>query len=223
MPKHAQPIIREWVIRAEPKVLSDLLDELVRTAGTVRSNIAPRYRFDERWQELLSCLELDGYRVEDGRIVVIEPMIAGATIVSDDLAVALSACGLPEADEIERMVNSSIENYVRVNPDYNACLNSARVALQTLATSIADRISGASPGSYDRSKWGQVIAFLKTRGLIGPAEEAGLTGVFSLISPGSHRPIGLTEREFARLGRSLAITMTFSLVRRFNGVQGAGE
>jgi hypothetical protein len=215
-PGRRETTTRDWVMSADQSALSALVGELARTPGSIRSDVSPRYRFDERWDELQACLELDGYRVEGRNVVAIEPAIDGAVTVADDLAVALVESGLPQAAECQRLINLSTENYVRADPDFNGCLNNARVALQTLATAIAEHVSAPNSRNYDPEKWGQVIAFLKKSDFIGPKEEDGLTGVFSLISPGSHRPIGFSEREYARLARSLAVTMIFFLVRRFN-------
>ena len=219
-PARKSDIVRDWVFDATHDARFALLDELARTAGAIRNSISPHYRYDERMGELAACLELDGYRIENGGLTNIEPTIEGVVSVVDDLSAALNDSGLAEATEIQRVIDSSTENFIRQEPDYNACLVSARVALQTLATAIATRSPNAATSNHQRTNWGQTIAFLKTEGFIGPAEEQGLTGVFSLISPGAHRPIGLNEREFARLGRSLAVSMTFFLIRRYNGMRG---
>jgi len=46
-------------------------------------------------------------------------------------------------------------------------------------------------------------------------EERGLVGVFGFVSPGSHRPLGFSEAEFARLGRSFVAGMCWFLVKSF--------
>jgi hypothetical protein len=69
---------RDWITAAPQSVPTSLLTELARTAGAIRAEISPRERFDERWTELCSCRQLDGYRVEDGTIVTIEPTIEGS-------------------------------------------------------------------------------------------------------------------------------------------------
>ena len=55
------------------------------------------------------------------------------------------------------------------------------------------------------------------------AREKGLTGVFSFISPGSHIPVGFSEEEFARLGRSLAVSFCYFLAKQFNHAIGPLE
>ena len=77
------------------------------------------------------------------------------------------------------------------------------------------RGNGLIPGTYDESKWGQVLAYLRTSGLITAEEEKGLSGVFGFVSPGAHEPFGPDDIEMARLGRSLVIGMIYFLVKRF--------
>jgi hypothetical protein len=69
-------------------------------------------------------------------------------------------------------------------------------------------------GPVDSTKWGAMIMHLRMCGLITLEEERGLAGVYTFVSPGSHRPIGLSEEQMARLGRSLAMSMCWFLLKR---------
>lgn len=219
--------LRKVVLRASPEQLGNLLEEMARTQDSLRSLVTPRYRFDERWDDLLTCLQMDGYvlkteykgGVQCNTFVPIDPAIEGAEPVENDLARELRASGLSEAEKIIRTLENSADAFRRADPDFNACLANARVALQTLATSIATVRTTSHPGKFDPTKWGQVVAYLRTSGFISEAEEKGLGGVFGFISPGAHTPIGLTEQELARLGRSLAASMCYFMVKKFNGQQ----
>ena len=199
--------------------LGNLVQEIARTQRALRCEVEPRYRFDQRWEDLLLCLELDGYGAEPNpmlggptSIVAIEPTIDGAAAIDDDLSRQLQATGLPDTGEIARLLDSSATAFRE--REFNACLTNARVALQTLATSVA--LAGNDQGAFDARMWGQVAAYLRTSGIITHDEEQGLTGVFSFLSPGAHTPIGFDEQEFARLGRSFAVTMCYFLAKRFN-------
>jgi hypothetical protein len=90
------------------------------------------------------------------------------------------------------------------------------VALQTLATAIAKARSARYPGNFDETKWGQAAVYLRKSGFIKQHEEGGLTGVFSFLSQGAHTPIGFTEEEFTRLGRSLTVSFCYFLVKTWN-------
>jgi hypothetical protein len=214
--------IRDAILEAPALAVGELLQEIARTRSSMRTAITPRYRFDERWEDLERCLELDGYGLEKdewgrelNRFAPIEPTIDGASQAEDDLTKELRRSGLNEKEEILRVLNNSADAFRR--GDFNGCLGSARVALQTVGTSIAKFRQASHPGSFDPSKWGQVVQYLRTSGLITHQQEVGIAGVFSFLSPGSHSPVGFTEQEFARLGRSLAVSLCYFLVKTFNG------
>lgn len=213
--------VRGAVLAASGEQIGNVLEEALRTHGALRYQISPRYRFDERWNDLLLYLELDGYRRgqdeyerETDTFVPTEPTIEGVQAIEDDLAAELQRSGLPDAGDIARVIENSADAFLR--GDFNGCLGNARVALQSLATSIAQQRQATHSGSFDPSKWGQIAAYLRVSGFITEQQEAGLTGVFSFASPGSHTPVGFSEQEFARLGRSLALGFCYFLVKHFN-------
>ncbi|RWD51629.1 MAG: hypothetical protein EOS75_31445 [Mesorhizobium sp.] len=212
--------LRESVLQASARQVGELIQELARTNGSMRTNISPRYRFDERWDDLRLCLELDGYKFAvrehelKDRFVPIEPMVEGAEPVEDDLVKELRISGLAKAEDILSVLDGSADAFRR--GDHNGCLNNARVAIQTLATAIANARVATHPGSFDATKWGQVIAFLRTSSFITKQQEEGLAGVFSFVSPGSHTPIGFSEQEFARLGRAIVLSFCYFLAKHWN-------
>jgi hypothetical protein len=117
--------------------------------------------------------------------------------------------------QVIQKLDDSANAFRSSNPNYNACLNDARVALQTLATAIAQARAAAHPGSFDAKKWDSIIAYLRASAFITVEEERGLTGVFGFVSPGSHRPLGLSHQELARLGRSFISGMCWFLIKLY--------
>ena len=212
------PLVESLDAGSEPQ-LSSLLDEIARTSGDLRNRVSPRYRYDERFTDLQRCLQLDGYLFEGNNLIPVDPSIVGTPPVEDDLTRELAESGLPKSSEVVRKLNESAESFRASTPNYNASLNDARVSLQTLATDIADARLSSHPGTFEHSKWGSVIAYLHSTGFVTKEEERGLVGVFGFVSPGSHRPLGFSEAEFARLGRSFVAGMCWFLVKRFR----AGE
>lgn len=199
---------------ANDEQLLALLGEVGRTSGDLRNRITPRYRFDERFRDLRRCLELDGFVLRDEGVERIEPVVEGEEAVEDTLSAELKASDLTDQERILNSLRRSEEAY-RTDPfDYNACLTHARVALQSLARAIAERRRHTHPSNFDPESWGEVLAYLRSTDLITTQEERGLAGVFTFLSPGAHRLIGIGEREMARLGRSLAIGMCLFLIRR---------
>ena len=124
---------------------------------------------------------------------------------------------MAEEADVRGRLESSADSFRRVPPNYNACLNDARVALETLARMIAKARLSKHPGGFDETKWGQVLAYLRASRLVTAAEEGGLAGVYGFISPGSHKLIGISEEEMVRLGRSLLVSMCYFLVKKHNG------
>lgn len=205
---------RQAIEIATPDQMLGLLGEIIRTHGDLRNHVAPRYRFDERWADLQLCLRLDGYLIDANALVPIDPTIEALAGLEDDLTKELRDSGLEERDDIIRTMENSADAFRRNPPDYNSCLNNARVALQTLATSIARVRQRTHGGNFDENRWGEVLAYLRTSGLITNEEETGLAGVFRFVSPGAHRPVGLDEQQVARLGRSLVASMCYFLIKQ---------
>lgn len=200
---------------ATDDIVLSLLEEVTQTSGDLRSRINPKYRHDERFSDLCRCLQLDGYIVENKKIRQTDPSISDAPPIEDDLIEALKASGLSEAETIAKKINDSSESFRSSPPNYNACLNDIRVALETLARSIAETRQGDGTPSYEHTKWGSTVSFLRQVEFITHEEEKGLAGVYGFVSPGSHRPLGIPEEQMARLGRSLALGMCWFLVKSY--------
>lgn len=147
----------------------------------------------------------------------IDPTIAATVPVEDDLSTELLKSGLSESEEVSRLMKRSAQAYRQSQPDYNATLSDARVGLETLARGIGKSRQRKCPGSFDESKWGQILAYLRMSGFLTEEEEKGLAGVYGFVSPGAHKPVGLSEAEMVRLGRSLVASMAYFLVKRYNG------
>lgn len=199
----------------DDRTLMYALAEVVATSGDLRARVNPKYRFDERMHDLTQCLLLDGYIVQDRKLVQTDPSIADAAPLEDDLIVALQNSGAPRRMEIIAKINDSAESFRATPPDYNASLVNARVALETLASDVAADIASRLSGTakYNPAKWGDVLTFLRISDAITIEEEKGLAGVFGFLSPGAHRPVGIPEDQMTRLGRSFALNMCWFLLK----------
>lgn len=204
------------LLRANQGFLLSLLREIFKTQADLQSYVDYRTRHDQRRDDLIACLELDGYKLEYDELVPIDPTIEDDPPVENHLSKELAQSGLHQADNILDMLNKSADAFRRVPPDYNACLTEARVALQSLAVAIAKARTTTHPGSFDETNWSQVSGYLQSSGLITDAETKGIKGVFGFVSPGAHTSVGSTEQEMARLGRSLVASMCYFLVKRYN-------
>ncbi len=215
---HRDDRFRSDLLTAPEDGLQSLLEEIVRTQGDLRYRVQPRYRYDERWDDLIRCLALDGYQVDvhQRMLTPIDPTIEGSIQADDALSQELKRSALPPTEEILALMEKSAQAFRQTPPDHNAALANARVALETLARAIAKARLARRPGSFDETKWGQVLTYLRTSGLISDKAEQGLAGVYSFVSPGAHTPIGLTDEEMVRLGRSLVASMCYFLAKLHN-------
>jgi hypothetical protein len=210
--------VKSALLGASDSQVTEILQELARTGAAIRKNVSPKVLFDEPWSDLELCLQLDNIvRAKDDYggdlafFVPVEPTIDGVQPIDDDLTAELKRSELPAINDVLAMIEESANAFRAGNK--NACLNASRVALQSLAKSVALRRLADHPGNFAEDKWGQVVAYLRTSGFITKNEEEGLTGVYSFISPGSHVPLGLSDLEFARLGRTLAFSCCYFLVK----------
>ncbi|MGH7389894.1 MAG: hypothetical protein ACREM3_10630 [Candidatus Rokuibacteriota bacterium] len=205
-----------------PDPLQDVVAEIVTTQADLRDRVVDSWgtgatAYDARWRDLFQCLLLDGYAVENHRLVAIDPNPQGASHVEDALTAELSRSGLPNAVGIVTLLEQSAQAFRQVPPNYNACLSNVRAALQTVATEIAQARQKKVPGSFQADKWGQVLDYLRTSGLLSKTDEDLITSVYTFISPGAHKPVGLPQEEMVRLGRGMAVSACFFLAKLHNG------
>lgn len=201
----------------DDRILLLVLQEIISTQSCLRKNISPKIVFDERFHDLRQCLLLDGYMIQSNRLLLADPSIADASPMEDDLLVALRNAAPPQCEAIINKINDSNEAFRASPPDYNATLTNARVALETMAVDVAAAVAqeqNCTP-TYTPSSWGSVISFLRQSGEITTEEEKGLAGVFSFLSPGAHRPLGIPQEHMARLGRSFALNMCWFLLKNY--------
>lgn len=204
--------VLHWLKSADERTVMQVLSEIMSTSGDLRSRINPKYRFDQRMDDLRRCLLLDGYDVVEDRLIQTDPTIGGVVPIEDDLIRELEHCGAPRAREVIERINASADAFRAVPPDYNTALANARVSLETLAADIARDIPNPQ-GTFDPNRWGEIIAFLRKNGEIAEEEERGLAGVYRFLSPGAHRPIHIAEDQMTRLGRSFALNMCWFLLK----------
>ena len=214
-PKFVITAINESIREASQDQIRALISEIIQTKNDLRTAISPESRHDERFSDLERCLSLDGFNITNDDLIPQDPAILDVPPVEDDLTRALQTCGLLNADAIVRKLNDSTASFRNAEPNFNASLTDARIALQTLATSIAKSRQPNHAGNFNETSWGSVLAYLRNSDFITEDQEKGLAGVFRFVSPGAHLPLGLSEMEMTRLGRSFVLGMCWFLVKRF--------
>ena len=212
---YSQTEISEVLSEADHDSIESLIDELIRTNGDLRNRVSPRYRFDERWNDFLKCLLLDGFKVEEKTILRLEPVIESTEAVEDDLTNELDSSSLGSSSEVIRHIKLSAESFKKASPDFNGCLSHSRIALETLVRAIAkDRGSEINESS---KAWGKSLSYLQSIGFITNKEEGAISSTYTFISDGAHVPVGFTEEEFSRFGRNLAMSVCYFIIKKFNG------
>lgn len=212
---YKQIAISETLLRTDNAKLGHLVEEIVATNKHLKNKVTPKYSFDERWQDLMKCLLLDGYRVEQGSIIKIEPFLEGVESVEDDLTKELQNSNLPSCAEITKQISDSADDFKKAETDYNGCLSHSRIALETLIRDIAK--NGGFHITDEGKAWGQSLGSLQKTDFINRKEEQALSSVYSFISEGSHAPLGFTQEEYVRFGRNLATSMCYFIIKLFNG------
>jgi hypothetical protein len=204
-----------------PDRLLAVLEEIASTEADMREWAGGSWgdglqAYSSRWRDLRKCLALDGYEIGEGHVRAVEPELPGAAGMEDALTAEVHRSGLPSANGILALVEQSANAFLQSPPNYNACLSNARAAVQTLATEIAQARQAKVGGAFQADKWGQVLEYLRTSGLIAKTHEDLVSAVYTFISPGAHTPIALSQEEMVRLGRGMAVSIGYFLVKLHN-------
>ena len=65
-------LLKDSLLYASNDDILSLFRDIVSTRNDLRSRITPKYRFDERWNDLEKCLALDGIDIKDNEIVTVD-------------------------------------------------------------------------------------------------------------------------------------------------------
>lgn len=206
--------INASLMQANPSSIETLIAEVVRTQGVLRGEISPKYIFDECWGDFNRWLYLDGFKIENKEILRLEPLIESSTPVTDDLTNELNISYLKRSDKVIEHIKLSAEAFTKPEPDYIACLTHSRIALDTLVVAIAENFEMESV--TDSKKWGASLHHLKEKGLINCKEESVISSIYTVISDGAHKSIGITEEDYVRFGRNLVMSICYFIIKKFN-------
>ena len=175
---------------------------------TFRNKINPKYTFDERWSDFEKCLFLDGYKIQNNAIILIEPTIDGVVAFEDELTNELINSTFLKKDEVKNLINESAEAFR--NSDFNQCLSKARIALETIVRTIAiDKYNNSN------DNWGNALSKLRTENFITQKEEELMGKLYGFISDGSHIPLGFTQEEYARYSRNLVMSKCYYIIKKY--------
>lgn len=194
-----------------------LVAELVGQKNQLRHSAPTRYVFDGRVRDLERWLFHDGWSVDnEGRLVAAGAAVEETTGVRDNLFEELTASGLDADHALERALNEAADAFRSDPPDFNESTTKVRIALETVARRAAPALAARRGIASPVDSWGATLTFLRIDAqLLTLQEEQTLAAMYTLISPGAHRPTGLTDEEWARLARTFALSATYFLLRKY--------
>lgn len=205
--------LREVLLSLGESSRIELCSSVVGLQKTIRSLTEPRYKFDERWPRFERSTALDGYLMQGGGVIAVDPITEHLVTAEDSLSELIHQSSVSEADDIMSLIEKSAEDYLKQPPDLNGCLSNMRTALESFAKSLASKTQLMRGETKDTSKWGNAISYLRSTGFISEKEESVLTSVYSLLSE-HHRPIRMEENEMVRFGRSMALALCWFLSKK---------
>jgi len=194
-----------------------LIAELVTGQDQLRHSAPTRHVFDSRVRDLQRWLFHDGWAVDaEGRLAAMAAAVEEATGVRDLLIDELSASGLDGDNALRRALDEAAHAFRSDVPDFNESTTKVRIVLETVARRAAPAIAVRRGIVQPADTWGAALVFLRTVAqLISLQEEQTVAAMYTLISPGAHRPTGLTDEEWARLARTFALSATYFLLRKY--------
>jgi hypothetical protein len=196
--------------------VSDLIAEIVGQEAHLRHSAPARYVFTGRVRDLAAWLFHDGWAVENGRLVTLAAAVEEGTGVRDRLIDELANSGLDGDGALHQALDEAATAFWSIPPDFNEATTKVRIALETVARRAAPALAARRTFPPPNDTWGAALSFLRTgAAILTLQEEQALSSMYTLISPGAHRPIGITEEEWARLARTFSLSATYFLVRKY--------
>ena len=194
-----------------------LVAELVTQRNQLRHSAPTRHVFDTRVEDLQRWLFHDGWSIDEtGGLAAVDTAVEEATGVRDLLADELAASGLDGDNALRGALNDAAQAFRAIPPDFNESTTKVRIVLETIARRSAPAIATRQGVAPPADTWGAALVFLRTAAqLISVQEEQTVAAMYTLISPGAHRPTGLTDEEWARLARTFALSAAFFLLRKY--------
>ena len=113
---------------------------------------------------------------------------------------------------IIKLLRESANAFKQASPDYNGCLSKARLTLETI---VRNKVEDESKTD---EKWGKALSILKNKDFLTKEEEEAIASTYTLVSDGSHKPLGFTNEEYARYGRNLLMTTCYYLIKKQNAM-----
>lgn len=204
--------IKKIIEQADNNKIIELIREIISTNSSLNNkdyleNFNDNWGgFEQRFKDLEKCLLLDGYKIDRGELIQIEPNIEGVIAFEDELTNRLRS--LSSTEEIINCIENSA-NHFKYNR-FNDCLAQARLALETLVRKIVSEKFG------EEKNWQGAISVLKSHNFLNENEGWLIKNTYGFISEACHQ--ALKNEEYARFGRNLAMSMCYYLIKKYTQV-----
>jgi hypothetical protein len=216
IPRHVFGLV-EMLRRDTDSGLHDLVKELAANQASIRSEATTKYVYDERFDDIEKWLLFDGWRIEDRRLIRLSPVVGDTADIQDDLLDLIDTLNLDTDGAVRRLISEAADDFVAAPSDFNGSNTKIRIVLETLVKRIALNMGAQLPSAAGRAAWGPALLGLRTNGLIDEPTERTIAGVYTLISPAAHMPVGMGDEEWARLTRTFALGICYYVVKLYEG------
>jgi len=202
-----------------PVVTHDLLRKLaVDTLNYIKSDrclVKPIRPLVERF---VRSLELDGYDVRAGQLVVREENVFDVDEQGSALSRLFVERGLEASDQLAKDLRLTDEHYTA--GDWGDSIKHARDVMETALLGVARAVAVEKQKNLSRTALaGPVRAFLKANAVISEEEEEFLFALYTILSvQGGHA--NMSEREHARICRQYALTAAHFILLRYDSIKG---
>ncbi len=199
-------------LEVRDQLLTPLLDEVIGNDRELRAG--SRYsqqRLDERWQEIVRSLRLDGYAVQNGLMLTLVPPAPGRTNREDLLTSLLRGTAFPEGEEVIHLLADARLDLQSANVNYAAALSSCRAALELIVKSLAAH----HPQGHGKSglSFEEALRHLEKKEFIPASSAQAIAHVHAaFLSPSVVIGARVGEQERVLLGRDMALSLCYYLV-----------
>lgn len=122
--------------------------------------------------------------------------------------------GLDADNAIRQAITEAAVSFNANPPDFNDSAVKVRTALEAVGRRGATQIAQRRQAPYPQDSWGRALTLLRQQNVIDQSEEEMVSRTYTFISRGAHIP-GITDEEWARLGRTFGISATYFLLKRY--------
>jgi hypothetical protein len=176
------------------------------------------YKHQYQWEEtkgLRASLELDGYVMKNGRLLIPESDVLDAQEAEGVLHALWKALKLGETEVASHHLKLSETHYLA--KAWDDSISNSRKFLEVTLEACGLRLNVVGNAQLSKGAWPKdVRAHLVHLGVLSPKEKEALTQVYGLLSETGSHPY-IADNEQARLMRHLALTFAQFVMLRTQG------